>query len=171
MVYSSINLINCFKITLTMENLNFNQINKLEIKGYVLETDNAPTFGDDRGYFTAINFEEGAKRAYLIKNHQKGVIRAFHGHKKERKTFYCLKGAFKVICISMETGDWKSFTVTEKGNNILKIPPTVYNGFVSLTDDSELLIVSSSTFEESKGDDFRLPYDTLGKDVWSVEHR
>jgi dTDP-4-dehydrorhamnose 3,5-epimerase-like enzyme len=154
-----------------MEEINFNKVNELEVNGYVLKLDVAPTFGDDRGYFTAINFGEGMKRAYLIKNHKTGVVRAFHGHKKEAKTLYCIKGAFKVICISMETGNWKSFTITEKGSNVLKIPPLVYNGFVSLTDDSELLVLSSSTFEESKDDDFRLSYDTLGKDIWEVEHR
>ncbi|MDP3992356.1 MAG: WxcM-like domain-containing protein [Nanoarchaeota archaeon] len=154
-----------------MENLNFNPVKELEIRGYNIKTDVVPIFGDDRGYFTAINFEEGIKRAYLIKNHRAGVVRAFHGHKKETKTLHCIKGAFKVICISMETGGWKSFTITEKGQNILKIPSMIYNGFVSLTHDSELLILSDSTFEESKNDDFRLPYDTLGKEVWEVEHR
>jgi dTDP-4-dehydrorhamnose 3,5-epimerase-like enzyme len=154
-----------------MGDLNFNLVNEFEINGYTLKLDVAPTFGDDRGYFTAINFESEMKRAYLIKNHKAGVVRAFHGHKKEAKTLYCIKGAFKVVCISMENGNWKSFTITEKGNNVLKIPPLVYNGFVSLTDDSELLILSSSTFEESKNDDFRLPYDTLGKSIWEVEYR
>lgn len=149
----------------------YKPVNELEINGYFLKTEIAPTFGDDRGYFTAINFESGMKRAYLIKNHKAGIIRAFHGHRREEKTFYCIKGAFKVICISMENREWKSFTITEKGNSMLKIPSGVYNGFVSLTDDSELLVLSSSTFEESKNDDFRIPYDALGKEVWRVEHR
>ena len=150
---------------------NFNSVNELEVEDYLLKIETAPTFGDDRGYFTAINFESGMKRAYLIRNHKAGIIRAFHGHKKEEKTLYCIKGAFKVICISMNNREWKSFTITEKGNNMLKIPSKVYNGFVSLTDNSELLVLSSSTFEESKGDDFRIPYDALGKEVWRVEHR
>ena len=154
-----------------MDNTIFSPVNELEINGYFLKRETVPTFGDDRGYFTAINFESGMKRAYLIRNHKAGIIRAFHGHKKEEKTFYCIKGAFKVICISMDSRDWKSFTITEKGNNVLKIPSGVYNGFVSLTDDSELLVLSSSTFEESIGDDFRIPYDALGKEVWRVEHR
>ena len=154
-----------------METLKFNRVNELNVNEYILKTDNAPLFGDDRGYFTAINFDVGMKRAYLIKNHRAGIVRAFHGHKKETKTLCCIKGAFKVICISMETGNWTVFSITEKSNSILKIPSLVYNGFVSLTDDSELLVLSNSTFEESKGDDFRLPYDTLGKEVWEVEHR
>ena len=154
-----------------MEKLNFAFVDELKISDYVLKTDIAQTFGDDRGYFTAINFAKGIKRAYLIKNHKAGIIRAFHGHKKEEKTLYCIKGAFKIICIGMETGNWKSFTITEKGNNVLKIPSMVYNGFVSLTDDSELLVFSNSTFEESKNDDFRIPYDALGKEIWEIEHR
>jgi len=154
-----------------MENLDFKPVKELEVNGFLFKPEIAPTFGDDRGYFTAINFEQGMKRAYLIKNHSAGTVRAFHGHKKESKSLYCLKGAFKVICISMETGEWKAFAITEKGNNVLKIPTTIYNGFVSLTDDSELLVLSDSTFEESVGDDFRLPYNVLGKEVWEVEHR
>ena len=154
-----------------MKSNSFKPVDNLKIKGYILKTDIAPTFGDDRGYFTAINFENEMKRAYLIRNHKAGIIRAFHGHKRETKTLYCIKGAFKVICISMDSKEWKPFTITEKGSNVLKIPSMVYNGFVSLTDDSELLVLSSSTFEESKGDDFRIPYDALGKEVWGVDHR
>ncbi len=154
-----------------MESNSFKLVDNLKINDYLLKTDIAPTFGDDRGYFTAINFENEMKRAYLIRNHKAGIIRAFHGHKRETKTLYCIKGAFKVICISMDSKEWKPFTITEKGSNVLKIPSMVYNGFVSLTDDSELLVLSSSTFEESKGDDFRIPYDALGKEVWGVDHR
>jgi len=154
-----------------MKSNSFKLVDNLKINKNILKPETALTFGDDRGYFTAINFESKMKRAYFIRNHKAGTIRAFHGHKKETKTLYCLKGAFKVICISMKTKEWKQFTITEKGNNVLKIPPGVYNGFVSLTDDSELLVLSSSTFKESKNDDFRIPYDTLGKEVWGVDHR
>lgn len=136
-----------------------------------IDTEVAPIFGDDRGYFTAINFDADSKRAYLIKNHHKGIIRAFHGHKRESKTLYVVRGAFKVVLISMETGEWKQFVITEKGKNMLKIPPMIYNGFVSLTSDSELLIISNSTYKESKDDDFRIPYDILGAEIWTVENR
>jgi len=144
---------------------------KLIINNQEIELSKCQVFGDDRGFFTAINFEPDAKRAYLIKNHKAGIVRAFHGHRYEGKILYAIKGSFKVVCISMETGDWKSFTINEKCNNKLSIPVGVYNGFVSLTDDAELLIISNRTFEESKGDDIRLPYDVLGKKIWEVEHR
>lgn len=144
---------------------------ELIIAGQTIKPETAPTFGDDRGYFTAINFGPGSKRAYLIQNHQKWVVRAFHGHHHESKQLYVLSGAFKVIVIDMQSKNWKSFTLTEKGNNLLKIPAGCFNGFVSITDDAQLLIFSDRTFEESKADDIRLPYDLLGTKVWEVEHR
>jgi dTDP-4-dehydrorhamnose 3,5-epimerase len=155
-----------------MENKYKNKFNDdLIINDEIVKTDVAPIFGDDRGYFTAINFESDSKRAYIIKNHRAGIIRAFHGHNKEKKTFYVLRGAFKVIVIDMKSGEWKSFNITEKGNNVIKIPPQTYHGFVSLSDDSKLLIISNSTYEESINDDVRMPFDILGKEVWEIDHR
>jgi len=144
---------------------------ELVIEGQKIEAEKAPVFSDDRGYFTPINFKEGDKRAYVIENHDKKIVRAFHGHKNERKTFYVLKGAFKVVIICMKTGAWKSFNLVDKGNNKLEVPNNAYNGFVSVSHDAQVLIVSSSTFEESKEDDYRIPYDALGKEIWEVEHR
>lgn len=146
-------------------------VEKLIIGDKELSPDVCPVFGDDRGFFTAINFGQGTKRGYVIRNHRAGVIRAFHGHRKESKEFYVIRGSFKVICISMDVGEWKEFTLNERCTNSLKIPAGTYNGFVSLTNDAELLVISNSTFEESKGDDYRLPYDLLGKSVWEVKHR
>ena len=59
-----------------MESDSFKPIDELEVNGYILKPEIAPTFGDDRGYFTAINFESGMKRAYLIKNHKAKVTTA-----------------------------------------------------------------------------------------------
>jgi dTDP-4-dehydrorhamnose 3,5-epimerase-like enzyme len=149
----------------------YNRVKELTINGQRVSAEVSSTFGDDRGYFGAINFKPGSKRAYLIKNHRAGTVRAFHGHKNERKTMYVLKGAFKVIIIDMESGEWMPFTLTEKHLNTLDVPNGAYNGFVSLTDDSEILIFSSASFEESVQDDHRLSFDILGRNVWGVEHR
>ena len=146
-------------------------VDRLIHSGEEIRVEKAPLFGDDRGYFTAIHFAADSKRAYLIKNHRAGVIRAFHGHMEESKILFAIRGGFKIVCISMETGDWKKFAITEKGDNIIKIPARMYHGLASLSDDSELLIVSNKTFEESKNDDFRLPYDLLGAGVWDIEYR
>lgn len=134
-------------------------------------------FGDDRGDFTNIEFNEFKKfnctfkRSYIIKNIQKNVVRAFHGHKNESKLFYVIKGGFKFIVMDMEKLEWKEYSLLESVPKLLFVPKGYYNGFVSLTDDSELIVFSSSTIEESKKDDIRLPYDFLGKEVWQINYR
>jgi dTDP-4-dehydrorhamnose 3,5-epimerase-like enzyme len=63
-----------------------------------------------------------------------------------------------------------TFVLTERKPQMLIIPPGYANGWMSLTDDCLLLALSSSTFEESKGDDKRYPIDAFG-DVWEVKGR
>ncbi len=147
------------------------KVDELKIGNKIINVEKVEVFGDDRGYFTPVNFESNTKRIYIIKNHCSGIIRGFHGHKFESKIFYAIKGSFKIICMDMKNKEWKDFVINERGNNVIKIPSGIYNGFVSLTDDAELLVISDKTFEESKGDDVRLPYYVLGKEVWGVEHR
>ncbi len=127
-------------------------------------------FGDDRGDFTNVAID-GAKRSYIINNTQKGVVRAFHGHKKEGKYFYVPKGAFKFIIIHMETGTWKEYALLDSVPKVLYCPPGYYNGFVSLKDESILITFSTSTMDESKNDDFRIDFDVLGTEVWKVNNR
>ena len=131
---------------------------------------NIDRFGDDRGDFTNVALEN-VKRSYIINNTQKGVVRAFHGHKQEGKYFYVPKGAFKFILIDMDTGSWKEYTLLDSVPKVLYCPAGYYNGFVSLTDDSLLITFSTSTMDDSRNDDFRIDYDVLGKDVWKVNNR
>lgn len=132
-------------------------------------------FGDDRGDFTNISLkiEEKLtfKRSYIVTNNQQGVIRAFHGHKKEGKLFYVPKGAFKFIIIHMTLNEWKDYTLLASVPKILYVPPGYYNGFVSLTPEAILITFSTSEMEDSMNDDYRLPFDILGKEVWSIKNR
>jgi dTDP-4-dehydrorhamnose 3,5-epimerase-like enzyme len=132
-------------------------------------------FGDDRGDFTNISLriEEKItfKRSYIVTNNQQGVVRAFHGHKKEGKLFYVPKGAFKFIIIHMTTNEWKEYTLLASVPKILYVPPGYYNGFVSLTPAAILITFSTLEMEDSMNDDYRQPYDILGKDVWSIKNR
>ena len=154
-----------------IEDLAPKKVESLKNNDVELTPEKSPVFADDRGFFTPINFKGDSKRAYLIQNHKAGIVRAFHGHKFESKDFYVIRGSFKVICIDMETREWSNYSISERCNNHLFIPHGFYNGFVSLTDDSEVIIITNRTFEESKNDDYRLPYDFLGTEVWEVEHR
>ncbi len=144
-----------------------------EQKGVLFE--DVKRFTDDRGEFTNLAFETANdvtfKRSYIISNNRPGVVRAFHGHKKEGKLFYVPQGAFKFIVMDMESNEWKEYALSSATPKRLYVPPGYYNGFVSLTQDALLVTYSTSKMEDSVNDDFRLPYDALGTEVWEIMSR
>ena len=119
---------------------------------------------DDRGQVAFVNefLMDDVKRFYHINNHSKGFIRAWHGHKKERKYFTVVNGAFMICGVKIDNWENPSkdieihkFVLSEKNPSILFLPEGYANGFMSLTDDAKLMVFSSSTLEESLNDDFR----------------
>ena len=123
---------------------------------------NGGVFVDDRGPIRFVNdFDfKGVKRFNLdsIQISTCGFIRAWHGHKKEGKYVYVAKGSAWIGVIDMETMVPDKFVLSDKSPKILYIPPGYYNGFQTLEEDTILLFFSTSTTEESKGDDYREPY-------------
>jgi dTDP-4-dehydrorhamnose 3,5-epimerase-like enzyme len=133
---------------------------------------------DDRGQVTFINDFDFAdvKRFYMVSNHKQGFVRAWHAHKKEAKYVLVVKGAAKVAAVAID--DWdkpskdaevKQFVLSEKKPTVLYIPAGYANGFMSLTDDAQIMFFSTSTLDESLDDDFR--YESKYWDVWSVVER
>jgi len=138
---------------------------------------------DDRGslkFINDFNFD-GIKRFYQVQNHCKNFIRAWHGHIKEAKYVYVVKGSilFGVVSIpstpySDELGqnikqEPKKYILSSDKPSILYVPPNHANGFMTLTDDAIVQFFSTSTLDESKGDDIRFAYDTWN--IWNVEYR
>ncbi|MFW9824696.1 MAG: NAD-dependent epimerase/dehydratase family protein [Candidatus Thorarchaeota archaeon] len=135
---------------------------------------------DDRGsvsFANDFNFY-GIKRFYQVQNFSTSTIRAFHGHLKEAKYVYVAKGS--AILATVELDDVESpskhqkverFILSDKNPQILFIPPKHANGFRPLEQDTRIIFFSTSSLEESKGDDFRYPADYWGKDIWGVEDR
>jgi dTDP-4-dehydrorhamnose 3,5-epimerase-like enzyme len=134
---------------------------------------------DDRGCVDVVNdfHFEGVKRHYVVHNHKSGFVRAWHGHKIEAKYFTMARGSAIVAAVKVE--DWdhpdgRNATVYQhilsaEQPRIFYIPPGYANGWMSLTEDTTILIFSTTTFEESKGDDYRFPARLW--DVWSVGER
>lgn len=140
---------------------------------------------DDRGSVRFVNdFDfKGVKRFYQIENHRK-FVRAWHGHKNEGKYVYVARGSAVVGAVPIDGPNpaspdykdhilkgWKPerFVLSAQAPKILWMPPGYYNGFMTLEDDTIVMFYSTSTLEESKSDDIRLPYDTW--DIWDVEKR
>jgi len=137
---------------------------------------------DDRGSLTFandFNFKD-VKRFYQVWNNDKRVIRAFHGHIKEGKYAYVPKGSVKLVLLKMDDSGklmkdcketMQEFVLSSKKPNIVFIPPGYANGFKCLEEDTLIIFFSTSTLDESKGDDYRFEYDVIGKDVWETENR
>ncbi|MFX1413270.1 MAG: NAD-dependent epimerase/dehydratase family protein [Promethearchaeota archaeon] len=135
---------------------------------------------DDRGYLNFANDFNfyGVKRFYQVQNFSTSTIRAFHGHMNEAKYVYIAKGSAIVAAVKLD--DFKSpskhqnvnrYILSDKHPQILFIPPRYANGFRPLEEDTRVIFFSTSSLEESKGDDYRFPADYWGKQIWEVENR
>lgn len=126
---------------------------------------------DDRGSVSFCNdflFKEfGIKRFYHISNIRKNYIRAWHGHEKEGKYMYAADGTFRVGAVNMETEEVSKFYLDSRKPQLLYIPEGYANGFQNLTENNQLIIFSTSSLEESLGDDIR--FDWAKWDIWNNE--
>lgn len=133
---------------------------------------------DDRGSISFVNdfnFED-IKRFYIVENHKQGFVRAWHAHKKEMKYVMVIKGSALIGAVKIENWENPSknsipekFVLSDQKPGILYIPEGYANGFMSLTQDAKIIFFSSSSLEESKGDDFRYP--ARYWDIWQAEER
>lgn len=128
---------------------------------------------DDRGKVTFVNdFDfSDVKRFYVVENHSRGFLRAWHGHEREGKYVFVVSGAAIVAYVPIR-GEWELNRVVLSADNpqILFIPPGNYNGFKTLTDDAKIIFYSTATLEESRDDDIRERAD-IWRGIWEIEER
>ena len=140
----------------------------------------AQTALDDRGQLTFSNsFDfKGIQRFYAVENFSTQVIRAWHGHLKESKYLFMASGSAIVAAVLLD--DIKNpgkknpvhlFVLSSKKPGLLYIPQGFANGFRFLEKGTKVIIFSTSSLEESKGDDYRFPHDYWGDEVWTVKNR
>jgi dTDP-4-dehydrorhamnose 3,5-epimerase-like enzyme len=133
---------------------------------------------DDRGEVGFVNDFDfaGVKRFYTVRNHQRGFVRAWHGHRREAKYVTVVAGAALIAAVKVDNWEKPSkdlpvtrYVLSAARPRVLHIPAGYANGFMSLTDDARLMFFSTSTLAESQGDDIR--FDARHWDVWTVEER
>jgi len=129
------------------------------------------TFVDDRGALSFVNDMNffGIKRFYSIHHDTHGMIRAWHGHCNEGKFVFVPDGVFLVGAVHMETEKVHKFVLSSIKPSFLWIPPGYANGFKNLRPDSTIMFFSTSTMEESKGDDIRFEWDKWN--IWQEDYR
>lgn len=128
-------------------------------------------FADDRGFLRFINdFDfKDVKRFYQVENHSKNFIRAWHAHKHEEKFVYVAKGSALIGAVNLESEEVYKTTMTSQSPSILYIPANYANGFKTLEENTIIMFFSTSTLEESKGDDLRFDYDKWN--IWEENYR
>jgi dTDP-4-dehydrorhamnose 3,5-epimerase len=113
------------------------------------------------------------KRMYQVENNPLCEIRAWHGHLEEEKYVYCARGSAIIAAIHMGTDDVFMPSISQSRGasapqtlvlsalqpRVIHIPAGMANGFRMLEPGTILLFYSTSTLEESKGDDYRFPLD------------
>lgn len=126
---------------------------------------------DDRGTVTFVNdFDfKDVKRFYMVSNHSKGFVRAWHGHRKEGKYAFVVNGAVKLAVVNMDSEAGTIHVLSANKPQVLWIPPGYYNGFKTLTEDAQIIFFSTVTMDEAKDDDYRMPADTWN--LLEVEER
>jgi dTDP-4-dehydrorhamnose 3,5-epimerase len=133
---------------------------------------------DDRGTVRFVNdFDlRSVRRFYTVSNHRAGLVRAWHGHRREGKFATVLRGAALIGCVKIDDWDDPSsdlavarFVLSASQPAVLAIPPGHANGFMSLTDDTEVMFFSTASLEDSLADDVRFPSRLW--DPWAGEQR
>tara|TARA_R110000737_G_scaffold266025_1_gene273667 strand:- start:11293 stop:11727 length:435 start_codon:yes stop_codon:yes gene_type:complete len=131
-------------------------VKKTFIKGAIY-TDNRGTLSFFNGFDMS-----GIKRMYEIAPSNETLIRAWQGHEKEKKWFYCTQGSFiinlvKVTNFEQPLQNIKIAKTVLSANKpgILAITGGYATGLKAVKPNSKLLVFSDFTVEQSKNDDFR----------------
>ena len=131
-------------------------------------------FRDQRGQISSLNAFRfpGVERFYFIHHPDTSVIRGWHGHKHEKKWFYCVKGAFTIGLVEID--DWENpspelkaqkYHLTEQESRIICVPEGYANCIKASIPGSILLVFSGKTLPEAYSDSWR--YDSKLWITWS----
>ena len=121
-------------------------------------------FVDHRGQISSLNNFRfpGVERFYLIHHPDVSVIRGWHGHKSEKKWFYCVKGAFKLGLVEIDNWETPSkslrpeiYHLSEKESRIVCVPEGYANCIKAEIPDSVLLVFSGKILSEAVNDSYR----------------
>jgi dTDP-4-dehydrorhamnose 3,5-epimerase and related enzymes len=129
---------------------------------------------DDRGYLIEIlrsTDEHFTKfgQVYIVGDHARNTVRAFHVHKVLWDWFFMSHGSAKFALVDGRKGsatnnETNTFVLTDRKPQLLVIPPGV------LEDDTQMLSTASEVYNKANPDEERVPYDSFGYD-WSIKFK
>ncbi len=91
------------------------------------------------------------------------VVKAWHMHHKQTDNMACVKGMMKIVLYdgrdeSSTKGEVNEFVVGEKNMFLVQIPPRVWHGFKTISEEYALLLnIPTEIYNYKKPDEHRLP--------------
>lgn len=127
-------------------------------------------------------------QVYVVGNPARGAIRAFHKHYSLWDYFCIISGTAKFLFVDdrgdgikeysykAKPGATKEVVVSGDRPQMIAVPPGVFHGWKSLTDNTVLLSVGSEVYNPSNPDEVRVPPNSFraefgGFDPWEVRGR
>jgi dTDP-4-dehydrorhamnose 3,5-epimerase len=125
---------------------------------------------DERGWLVEImrnDWEHFRKfgQAYVTAAYPQ-VVKAWHMHRKQTDNITCIKGMIKLVlhdrrAKSKTKGETNEFVIGERNSTLVQIPPEVWHGFKTISEDYALILnIPTELFDYKKPDENRLPPDT-----------
>jgi dTDP-4-dehydrorhamnose 3,5-epimerase len=126
------------------------------------------------------------QQVYSVSNEQKNTIRAFHQHENLWDYFTIVSGKAKFILAkydmlkhttneisydNINKPELLEFVLSDKLPQILVVPPPIFHGWQSLTDNTVMVSIASEEYNSNKPDETRISWDTFGKDIWGIEYK
>jgi len=105
-----------------------------------------------------------------------GVIKAWHLHFTQDDLWFVSPSSYLMVGLldlrkdSKTQGKVQRLVLGVGRSQLLFIPRGVAHGYENLTNDKAIVIYFvNKKFNSQEPDEFRLPYDILGKDFWSIK--
>lgn len=127
-------------------------------------------FTDERGWLTEImrsDWEHFQKfgQVYITAAYSQ-VVKAWHMHKKQTDNVACIKGMIKLVLYdnrekSKTKNEINEFIIGERNLLLVKIPPEVWHGFKTITEEYALVLnIPTELYNYNEPDEHRLPPNT-----------
>lgn len=141
---------------------------------------NLTRHSDDRGWVTEIlrsDDEHFLKFGQIyVATCRKGIVKAWHAHRKQTDNFYVVKGTAKIGLYdgrenSPTFGKYMQVILGEEGEDVLlTIPPLVWHGQMGLSETSYLINIPTEVYNREEPDELRKSVEEL-EDIWSIKNR
>jgi len=114
-------------------------------------------------------------QVYVVRNPVRGVVRAFHKHSSLWDYFTVVSGVAKFCLVKSPPGETEIHVLSGDSPKLMIVPPGVFHGWMSLTDNVVLVSVGSELYRPDKPDEIRVPPDSFDADFggspWVIRGR